>query len=556
MNRFEKVATLTLGYVLFLVVFLNVVLALGGSVQAWQLPVSYLFFASAVVTWQRWRQQPIPRWQWFVMFLAPVLLALIAYGMQFASDASWDGQDYQQSGVIALAQGWNPWHDANLPVELPAGSEYVRGYPKAIWLIQACIYKLTGQLQVATITNVIFAFIASGVVFAALRSLGLSRVWGGIITALAVLQIHALQQSTTFMADGYSYQLSLVAIAGIVLLIRERVKLWPLAIVCSAGLLMAGGKFSNLFICGLVALSTILYLWRSGLYRVHRIRLLVLGFAVIGALILWAPYGVNTVRYHSPVYPQNRPNESAKLRFDNVPNNLKHSSRPALLFYGIFSSTEPPGAGNPLSAQNVAELKIPFTFRRYEVHETNNFQGRVGSGGILFSGIIVSTLLVWLLLWRIRPALRTPHLMAGAAILSAAILVAALVLPVPNKLRYSPLVTFLPLIALTLLVAFQRQARWARICAIVVTVLVATNTGVAAVALVNGRVADSRAIRAQLATLRDSGGTYEVSVGSFYSQYQRLKDAGVQVRRVSKVSCAKPQYLQSSFSTTQLCRTD
>lgn len=555
MNRLEKFAGYGLFGIVAIITGLNLILALGGRIQGWSLPLLYLVFIAGMFVWRRHEGFRIKFSQIVLVLLVPLALWGVSLGMNHFYDTSWDGQDYQQSGVIALANGWNPWHNDNLPINLPGAGEYVRGYPKSIWLLQASIYKLTGHLQMAPVTNVVFGLLALILVFAALRRVGVSKGWSWIISVLAIFEVHFMQQATTFMADGYSYQLSLIAIAGFVLLVYDAGKKWPLAIVLASLLLLAGGKFSNMFVCALLGLAVLVYLYRQQAYKMPDMRTLLMGFMVIAAVFLWVPFGTNIVRYHSPIYPQNQTSEGDKLRFDNVPNNLKSANRFELLFYGIYSATEPSNAGNPTSPYNVAQLKAPFTFHKYEIRETNNFQGRVGSGGILFSGIFTLAMLCLAILWLAKVPTAGRQQLARISVVIGLIIAAALIIPVPNKLRYSPLITLIPLLVTVALVSIRgKQRKWARPLAILLVIVVACNTIVAAGALVQGRTKDSRAVRSQIMRFNNSGHRYQVFVGSFYSNYTRLQDAGVPVDRVTSLSCHKPIKLEASYGTTLLCK--
>lgn len=553
MYRYQKLAVHILLFLVFVAFAANLELVFGGKLQTWNLPVFYLIYLLGTSVFYKIRGHKITRFSIAIAIILPIALLIVAKGLSYCYDTSWDGQEYQQSGVIALSQGWNPWHSNSLPIQVPAGEKYVLGYPKTTWLIQATVYKFTGKLQSAPITNIAVSFASALLVLGLLRRLKIDNKWCWIISFLAVAQIHFLQQLPTFMADGYSYELSLAAIASLILLMLERDKRLPLVAFLCSWILLAGAKFSNLFICAVLGAAALIYFYKIQIFSQKQLLKIIAVFAIIGGLILWVPYGKNILTYHSLVYPQNQAGESAKLRFDNVPNNLKKDNRVALLFYGIFSGTEPSIAGNPTSTYNVARLKLPFTFKKFEIHEVNNFQGRVGSGGFLFSGIFLVTILLFAaLLWR-RPQFAAPHILAGGIVLASLIIISALIIPVPNKLRYSPLITLLPVIVLTLLLNIKNKKMWVKIASFAITVLLCLNILVSLSSLITGRVRDSRAISTQLKTLRESGKTYDVQVANFYSHYVRLQEGGVHFVPVKKLTCPNPQELQFSYGTTLFC---
>ncbi len=567
MNRTERLGWHALLFCAFAVAGMNLGLMAGVTVARWSLPVLYGLYVAGWACARRWRRLGWPRrWQLLACVLVPLGLFVIAWALSSLYDTSWDGQDYHQTAIAALHAGWNPWHSRALPVHAPANAQYAIGYPKATWLLQASIYALTGRLQTVVVTNVVAGGIAAMFVYGALRRLRLGRTWRWLITLLAVCEVHVLQQLPTFMADGYSYLLSLAALALLWLYAREPTRLGPLVGFLASWLLLAGSKFSNLVVCGLLMVALLVLLARAHAWRARWFAPLLLGFALVSFAVLWVPYGTNWLRFGSPLYPQNQPGESAKLRFDNVPNNLKHAGRVALLGYGIFSHTEAPDAGNPTSVHNVAQLKWPFTFHWYEIGEMNNFQGRVASAGVLFSGLFVLSglLLAWLIVRAYGARAQLPdtwRLARGAAVLVGLILLAALLIPVPNKLRYSPLVTLIPVVTLALGVHeflarranSTRAGRFLRMACIVLAIGIGANTLLAGGALVQARLDERTAINRQLTTLVHSDQTYAVRATAFYGNYVRLQEHRVRFVIVDRMPCAHPESLAYTYDTTQLC---
>ncbi|HUS26620.1 MAG TPA: hypothetical protein VMY99_04720 [Nevskiaceae bacterium] len=551
MRRLEVLAAHLLFYMVFLAAFLNACLMAGIHIARWQLPVSYVVYLVGVALVKRRRIT----WQAvLVAMLAPLLFLGVAKGFGMLYDSSWDGQDYHATAIVALSEGWNPWRDQQLPITPPEGTTYVLGYPKTIWLVQTSVYKLTGRLNAAAVTNAVIMVAAFGLVYGVLRRLKLAIRWAVPIALLAVLQIHAVQQLPTLMADGYSYELALAAIAAFVVMLLESDKRLPLAILASAWLLLAGGKFSNLVICALLGVAVLWYGIKVRAYVQPGLRNILGACAILGLLTLWVPYATNTLNHHSPVYPQNQRSETAKLKFDNIPNNLKQQSKLGLLFYGMFSRPLPPGAGNPKSPQNVAALKVPFTFKAYEIKEVSNFQGRVGSGGLFFSGLVVVSLIVfgWLIFRDKNQQER--YIFNGISILTGLILLSALVLPVPNKLRYSPLVTLIPLLVVIALLTIRRKAAVARIGLVILVVFITANTLVAGITLATARLADTRQLRTQLAAMQATGDTYQVRATAYYSSYIRLREAGVPFVIADTLHCAQPQALALTYGTTKFCK--
>jgi hypothetical protein len=197
------------------------------------------------------------------------------------------------------------------------------------------------------------------------------------------------------MADGFSYEMSLIGIASLVMLMTDKEKRWPAATFLAAELLLIGTKFSNLTVFGILGLVLALYLIK--ILQKHRHLLSPLGlFFVAGILILWVPYGQNFLDRGSLLYPANLGWPKEVLVKTNIPLNMKGQNPLSLLFYGIYAKTQK--AGSESDSRNIAELKPPFSTSFEEIDITNNYGGRVGSEGVLFSGLFTVSLAIYLIM--------------------------------------------------------------------------------------------------------------------------------------------------------------
>lgn len=551
MRIVEKTAIHILLYCVAAALFMNIELAFGYRVQGWNLPVVYVLYVLGLAIFHKVQGTQFGKKPLVMVVALPVIFIALAFSLSHTFDTTWDGEDYQQSSVIALAQGWNPWQTDALPFDASSGTDYAVGYPKTTWLLQSGIYKMIGHVQAAVSLSFVAAGVALVLLYAALQRLRISRGWSITIACLAVLQIHFLQQVTTFMSDGYSYELSLAAIASFILLIKERQKTLPLLGLLSSSLIMVGTKFSNLLFCGIIAGCTLVYIYVSKLYKQRFFYWVFGSFLVVAAVLLWVPYGTNTLRHSSPVYPQNHSAERVKLRYDNVPLNLKDSGHASLLLYGLFGQAQPRDAGGAVNPKNVAHFKVPFSFHWYEVQPT----GRVGNGGVWFGGIILlAAVLYGLLAWRKPPGIsRQAWWSATAAVLL--IFGMAFVTPVPNMLRYTPLLSIVPLIVLLLLASTDRDQRpgWTVWGMQLLTLCLLVNIALPLYAVTHTRLNDIQTINRQLNNLRRQHNVYHVHATHFYTNYLRLKDAGVPFVIDEHANCAQPQTLIYTYDTTIIC---
>lgn len=554
MKRLERIAAHLLFFCVFLAIVLNLSLIFNIHVNSFELPGTYVLYILGLIILKRVRRQKITWQDATISLLVPLTFLLLAIGLGHLYDSSWDGQDYHADAVIALSKGWDPWKTGKLPIPSPNGGEYVVGYPKTTWLIQASIYKVTGRLNSAAITNVIVASIAFVFVLVVLRRLKLSLRWAVPLAALTICEVHFLQQITTLMGDGYGYELALIAIAAMLRLMLDKDKGFTLAIFLSTWLLLAGSKFSNLVMCGIAGVIVLIYFIKANTDKYPQISVIIIGFFAAAFLTLWVPYGRNMNIYKSPIYPQNLPSQSAQLQLDNVPNNIKHTNRLELLFYGIFSRPEPVQATSDTSQANVAQLKMPFTFENYEIGQINDYQGRVGSSGVLFSGLIVLSIACLIGLGIAAKSPEDRRTFQVISLIIGLIVIGALTIPVPNKLRYSPMLSLIPILVCLALALHKRPGLLMKVTRLILILLIAANTLIAGVMLGYDRVQDTKAANAQFTSLEATHATYQVHITSFYSSLTRLGEHHIPYVRVTKLTCKNPQPLALSFGTTFLCK--
>lgn len=224
-----------------------------------------------------------------------------------------------------------------------------------------------------------------------------------------------------------------------------------------------------------------------------------------------------------------------------------------LLFYGIYSKMQASSAAD--SIRNIAELKVPFTFSHQELIDfVDNFQGRVGSEGVWFSGIFTLSLVFLVYLLRgVRNNNDDHHnLLRIVVLIVCLVMVVALVNPVPNKLRYAPVITWIPLVVLVALILWKEKPRWARRAAIIGAVLIGCNTLLMLVPTVNTRIHEFKSAHQQLARMRDTGKTYEVRA-PFASTYVRLAEYGIHSVPKETLSCKAPKMIELTAYTATYC---
>lgn len=121
------------------------------------------------------------------------------------------------------------------------------------------------------------------------------------------------------------------------------------------------------------------------------------------------------------------------VRYNNVPNNLQNSSKLTLLFYGIFSRAQPKESGDPRNESNTAQLKFPFYFSDQEISDSAQlYNNRVGSGGPLFSGLVLLSICLIFLAYFKAANIQERYAVYASILALALIILLSLIAPTPN----------------------------------------------------------------------------------------------------------------------------
>ncbi len=562
MSRLEQFLVLFLGFFIFEIIYIRSNFFAGISIHPMTLIFSFLLYVALVGSYYSLTYIDKKKITVFLplsfFILASFLLAGVAYLLSFTFDTSWDGQGYHQSAVIALGNNWNPVYEPyiNFPQHLPS-QVFAESYPSALWEIQASIYSLTGKINTAKIVNIAILLVSGTITYSLLRKIKIGRVVAAFLSSLIILQPVFLTQALTFMGDGFGYQLVIIAASSIILLCVSHKHSWAIATFIMAELLLVSTKFSHLPIALMLALLFTLVIINRFLNREYvftRIWKVSLVLLIVTSLIFaYLPYARNQLAHGSLFFPTNIDDLMGSVTYNNAPLNIQNENRITLLFYGIFSKSQPLESGDPRNKENVAELKIPFTFSMEELSNSAAlYNNRVGSGGPLFSGIITSALLLTLFLY-IRAETKQERYAVYTSIFSFLIVVGiSLTAPTPNLLRYVSYLQLIPfLLLIPLYVTFRH--RYVKLICLTLFSCITLNVGLYGAAVFHKNYTDTVESNKQFHTMRTSGNLYEVKAQQFYSTYTILTEQNVPFRMASYLICPEINYLFASSTTTQYC---
>lgn len=472
-------------------------------------------------------------------------------------DVSYDGEQYQQTAVIALSRQWNPIYESQLPIhgEGEFSRQLVLGSPKIIWAAEASIYQLSHNINSASSFNLIVMLIAAAFIYRALRSIGIGTEPAMVLSLLTVITQLFLEQVFSFRQDAESYEFLLIGIASLIISIRERIKFPYFLSAATVIIFLAGSKFTNLFVfipfLILLLYLTVKYNW----YRLRSLKLS-LGVAIIvGGITLASPYITNFVRYHALDFPYNQKNMAQFAKIADTPSNIRHDNRFELFFYGIFSWAN---LGNSQAGSNAANLKIPLALSSQEIFSDASPSSKVVGGyGAFFSGAMLLSLVSYAILAIKQKTKEDKVVFKWLSLALALIVFASILSPVPNYARFNGQLALFP-IAVT--VAFiLKKANSENIInkfmPIILIGLISLNLLITLAGVTAFESNVFNRLNTQLGSLRTSKSIYKVYASTFYSNYTMLRQAKVNIMvSAYPFNCKKVTYLNYSRDTTQLCK--
>ncbi|QQL50104.1 hypothetical protein [Mucilaginibacter ginkgonis] len=411
-------------------------------------------------------------------------------------DSSIDGQTYHQNTIIQLKNGWNPFHQ-----ELPADMQFsiwLNHYGKGAEIPQAVVYAFFNKIETGKATN-FFLFLGAFFLTVSLlfkfNRFTTFKVY--LLAAILTFNPVILVQLLSYCIDSHlALMLQCLFLLGCFLLIdKDKFKLWllPAVIIIALNIKFTAIIFVGVLVIGI--LVTLLYRKDVAQFKKVFITAALATFAAI-AVVGYNPYVTNTVDHKNPFYPL-----AGKGKIDimtrNSPMGFPKNNRFHNLFTSLFSRT----ANMLLPQTDQPQLKVPFTFKMQEMRFSYEEDIRIGGFGVLFSGIIILSLI--LAIFTIRQLSKPTR--ALLAFMIGTILVSVFIFEYSWWARYAPQIWFLPIIILAFSeICTGTPVKWVRNITYVLIVLNLCLLG--AVSLFKNLVATQKTKYqlAELKTLKDT----------------------------------------------------
>lgn len=322
-----------------------------------------------------------------VIVLMSIAIALLFY------DVSYDGQSYHQEGIYQLKNGWNPFK-SDLPQNVNM-SIYINHYSKGVEIPQSAIYSFIGLIEVAKCTNFILLFAGCCLTLGLLMQLNRMSTLNCILLSLIIsLNPIVVNQLVSTYVDGQLATLLLCFFVTFIWIIRNPNRL-NFILLGSLIIITANIKFTGLVYVVVFVSAFLLWLLliKNKLLFKKMLTLSVLSGITAVVVVGFNPYILNTVKHSHPFYPLMGENKVDIMGY-NTPNGFEGRTGSGKFFMSLFSHTDNVMPDNNRKVQ----LKIPFTVNKTDIINASKIDSRIAGFGPLFSGILILSLFLLIIL--------------------------------------------------------------------------------------------------------------------------------------------------------------
>ncbi|PZE19600.1 hypothetical protein [Paenibacillus xerothermodurans] len=480
--------------------------------------------------------------------------AIIASSVLFAAffwlsgmfyDLSYDGQAYHQESIIYLNEGWNPVYDE--PLEVPTGhSKWVNHYARAGEMAAAVIYTATGLIEHSKVFNLLAIAASFLLSLAALLTLKPGKTWRAVmVAALLALNPVSIYQMFSYYVDGLlaSMLLCMVALAC---LIFARPGWLLLSAFSAAMIFVINIKFTAIAYAGVITIGLLIALYMSEQFdRLKQLfKIAAVGSLAAVLLVGFNPYVTNTVTQGNPLYPLAGEGKVDVVK-NFTPRNLETMNRLDQVVHSYFAAT----TGNSTEKKPTV-FKLPFTFSKNELAAYGEPDVAVSGFGPLFGGVLLLSLVVLVLAFRVR---------AGATMAALGVMVvlaiSVLVNPASWWARYVPQLWFIPLLCLWLGFSLKGNRAMTGVSWVLAGVI-AVNTLLVGTSYTSTQWKWTQTLRTQLAELQtvSASGPIPAEFTYSWSNQKRFEQWGIAFKEQTPLECSGQQEKMTLMkSGTSVC---
>lgn len=482
---------------------------------------AYTFFAAAficgVVLFLCDRQL------FWLFWLTVGLLALWSVVCGLIFDWSYDAMYFHKQAIIALKEGWNPLYESSLDAtvfaQYPDMDLWLDNYPKGSWIFSAVIYSVTNHLETAKGVNLLFLLPVFALALDAMRTVfGMGKKKSLVFALLFVLNpVFICQLFTSYNDLPVGAFMIMTALLAMKIVSGKANRFTYLILFCALAF-SCTVKFTAPVLCAAVLLPFgIYYIWKARRdYRnwLRPVAAVLAGFTVGGFVLGFNPYVKHMLEGKHVIYPV-MGEGSYDIMNTNPPKGFEDKSTPEKLLFSLFAKTD-----NMI--ENEPKLKIPFSVHESEWIHLSNADIRIGGFGVLFSGILLLSLLIFILAAAVKRKIN-----ADIAIMLSVLTLLALFFPESWWARYSCFTYYIPVFCLVYAADCDKPSllRWLRTAACAAFAL---NALFFAAAVVRTGVEVTHNLDRKLDEIKSHGEKVVVRVNDFPSHVKLFEEHGIE----------------------------
>lgn len=469
--------------------------------------------AAALLIYGLWKDRRL-----FIAGICTIaLLGLFSFISGTIMDMSYDGMYFHKEAVYAIAKGWNPLYQPLSEFDRYASLQdlalWLDNYPKGVWSVYASLYNLCGQIECAKGVNILFVMMVFFSAYdAAKKVFSLKNLPALFISAAFAANPVILSQVFTFMNDLPVASILIVCGFYAMKIYANKADRLDYIILAAAFASSFTIKFTAPVYCSAVLLAYgLAVLIKNGKKAMFKPVICVICAGVIGLCFFGAdPYIKHIANGQNPVYPvmgegkYDIMNTNAPAGFDDMPAAKQ-------LFVSLFSKS----AANPGDA---AVLKIPFTVSSDELYASGAPDVRVSGFGVLFSGILVLSIILAILTLFFR---KNKNSAALPAII--AFIIMAFIVPESWWARYSPYIYYIPCLLLLRFAIIDKTS----IISCLMSLLMLSNGAISFLCVYNTFSQKTDTIKGILTSIKDSGNTVMLNINDFPSHAIWFDEYGI-----------------------------
>lgn len=447
--KWNLIVTILLVFIATTISISSVVFIVGGCMNPWILPLSFL--TATVIVYGLMKKKYdnktflINTGISLILFLVLTSLATAFY------DSSWDGNVYHKQMIGLMKNGMNPLYNVT------SGDIWSQHYANGTEIWAAAIYSSFGNIEAGKVIHFLLAFILYVYLYRYLKEKTKKKLIPCLFSLALAFNPIMINQFTTYYIDGVVANSLFLVLLSIIKIIDNGYHFKSkdtYLIFASSAIICVNAKFTALLICGMfVGLFGLFIMIQNIMQKNYQYLRRVILFVIVTfifsvGVVGSSSYVKNYLQNGNPFYPL-MGEGAVDIETGNEPDLFKKFNHVEKFLYATFSKTYTWYNKDP-------ELKVPFTVSASELDSIQYPDIRIGGLGVWYSGMLILSIPV-ILVGLVDLIRRRSKWAIVILIALFGILAPIPILPVVWQARYYPQIYLIPFIAMLMLMFYKKK---------------------------------------------------------------------------------------------------